>query len=359
MLKGNKGEWSEIYTLLKLLGDKEIYVGDENLNRIPDLLYPIVKILRDESNGNYEYSVKDELIVINKSDKEFSIPVIVFKEQAKYLFSQIKEAQGSSFEIPEIEGFLNEIKCSTLKAKSTSKTDIRIVIHDLKTNLQTELGFSIKSQLGRASTLLNAGKTTNFEYQINNCNLSNNDIESINSIDTRSKIKDRLEQLSNSHCKITFNKTEKEIFGNNLILIDSLLPNILAEMLLLFFTSNISNVKELVDELENKNPLEFNTSNHHKFYEYKIKKFLTEVALGMMPSKVWNGIYDATGGYLVVKESGEVLSYHIYNKNKFENYLYHNTKLETASSSRHDFGKVYEENAMKHIKLNLQVRFKK
>lgn len=53
MLKGNKGEWSEIYALLKLLGDKEIYAGDENSNKIPDLLYPIVKILRDEKNGNF------------------------------------------------------------------------------------------------------------------------------------------------------------------------------------------------------------------------------------------------------------------------------------------------------------------
>ncbi len=359
MLKGNKGEWSEIYTLLKLLGDKEIYVGDENLNKIPDLLYPIVKILRDESNRNYKYSIKDELIIINENDNEFSIPVTTFKKQAEYLFTQIKEAHGSSFAIPEIEVFLNEIKCSTLKAKSTSKTDIRIVIHDLKTNLQPELGFSIKSQLGSASTLLNAGKTTNFKYKINNCNLSDYEINNINSIDTRSKIKDRLKQLSNYHCEVAFNKTEKEIFGNNLILIDSLLPNILAEMLFLFFTSNISNVKKLVNELEKKNPLNFNISNHHKYYEYKIKKFLTEVALGMMPSKVWNGIYDTTGGYLVVKENGEVLSYHLYNKNKFENYLYHNTKLETASSSRHNFGKVYVENGEKYIKLNLQVRFKK
>ncbi len=359
MLKGNKGEWSEIYTLLKLLGDTEIYVGDENLNKIPGLLYPIVKILRDESNGNFEYSIKDELIIINENQNEFSIPVIKFKEQAKLLLQKINEAHSSSFEVPEIESFLNEIKCSTLKAKSTTKTDIRIVIHDLKTNLQPQLGFSIKSQLGRASTLLNAGKTTNFVYRINNCNLSDNDIHIINSIDTRSKIKDRLEQLSNNECDVVFNKTEKEIFGNNLILIDSLLPNILAEMLFLFFTSNISNVRELVDELEKKNPLNFNISNHHKYYEYKIKKFLTEVALGMMPSKVWNGIYDATGGYLVVKGNGEVLSYHIYNKNKFENYLYYNTKLETASSSRHNFGRVYTENDEKFIKFNLQVRFKK
>lgn len=359
MLKGNKGEWSEIYTLLKLLGDKEIYVGDENLNKIPDLLYPIVKILRDETDGNYEYSIQDELIIVSENNNKFSIPILKFKEQAQTLLQKIKEAHCSSFEIPEINAFLNEIKCSTLKAKSSSKTDIRIVIHDLKTNLTPELGFSIKSQLGGASTLFNAGKTTNFIYQITDCLLDEKSILEINEIDTKSKIKDRLSELYKKGCDFSFLHTEKEIFGNNLILIDSLLPNILAEILITFFTSNISNVEELVNAIEKKNPLNFNTSNHHKYYEYKVKKFLTEVALGMMPSKVWNGIYDATGGYLVVKENGEVLSYHIYNKNKFENYLFHNTKLETASSSRHNFGKLYKENGMLKFKLNLQIRFKK
>ena len=61
----------------------------------------------------------------------------------------------------------------------------------------------------------------------------------------------------------------------------------------------------------------------------------------MTPSKVWNGIYDATGGYLVVKENGDVLCYHIYNRNQFEDYLFQNTKLDTASTSRYEFGEVY------------------
>jgi type II restriction enzyme len=77
-----------------------------------------------------------------------------------------------------------------------------------------------------------------------------------------------------------------------------------------------------------------------------------------MPSKVWTGELDATGGYLVVKENGEVLCYHIYNRNEFEDYLFKNTKLETASSTRHVFGKVYEENGQLYFKLNLQIRFK-
>ena len=75
-----------------------------------------------------------------------------------------------------------------------------------------------------------------------------------------------------------------------------------------------------------------------------------------MPGSVWTGQLDATGGYLVVKEDGEVLCYHIYNRNEFEDYLIRNTKLETASSSRHDFGKIYKIGGQSYFKLNLQIR---
>ena len=85
---------------------------------------------------------------------------------------------------------------------------------------------------------------------------------------------------------------------------------------------------------------------------------MTEVLIQVQTSKVWNGEYDATGGYLVVKENGDVLCYHIYNRNEFEDYLFANTKLETASSTRHEFGKIYEENDQFYFKLNLQIRFR-
>ena len=79
----------------------------------------------------------------------------------------------------------------------------------------------------------------------------------------------------------------------------------------------------------------------------------------MTPAKVWQGIYQANGGYLIVKTDGEVVCYHIYNKNEFENYLIHNTKLETASTSRHKFGSIYTEKNDLFINLNLQIRFLK
>lgn len=357
MITGNKGEWSEIYTLFKLLGDKALFLGDKDVEKLEGVVYPILHVLRTENGGHFKYSIQDEIILISGGEEVLKIEISEFKVKAKLLLEEIKKNKKRTFSIPDVEAFMESINCLSLKASSTAKTDITIVVHDQRTNQQPTLGFSIKSQLGSPSTLLNAGKTTNFIFKISNLKLSESEIERINSIDSRSKIMDRINSVLELKGEFGFIKTERQIFSNNLILIDSKLPEILSQMVYEFYSSDKSKVIDLVKKTKAKNPLDFDISNEHKFYEYKIKRFLTDVALGMMPSKVWTGEYDATGGYLIVKENGDVLCYHIYNKNEFENYLFNNTKLETASSSRHEFGSIYKYNGALYFKLNLQIRF--
>ena len=69
MITGNKGEWSEIYALFKLLGDKQLQPGDENIEKLQGVFYPIIKIIRTESIGIFEYSIVDEIVVISDSDE--------------------------------------------------------------------------------------------------------------------------------------------------------------------------------------------------------------------------------------------------------------------------------------------------
>ena len=360
MITGNKGEWSEIYALFKLLGDKQVFAGNADLNKIESLFYPIIRILRTEKTDNYNYTINnnDDIVIISENGTEtMRIAVSEFSKQAVKLLTEIKTSTGSAFSIPETECFMNSVHCQTLKAKSKDKADIRIVIHDLKTNIQSLLGFSIKSQLGNPSTLLNASASTNVIYKIVESVINPTDLERINSISTSSKIKDRIEEIGKLKKALHYFDFDSGVFKNNLVLIDSCLPRIIAEVVKIFYSSNLSSVKEIVEKLEKDNPLKFDTQYSHKFYEYKIKRFLTDIALGMMPATVWTGIYDATGGYLVVKEDGNVLCYHIYNKNEFENYLFANTKLETPSSTRHGFGIIELINEQQIFKLNLQIRF--
>ncbi len=359
MLTGNKGEWSEIYTLFKIISDQALFAGDRELNRIEGFIFPILKILRDELQGTYEYSFDSELVIIEGDEEVFKIAISEFREKGDLLLTKLLKTTKSSFAIPEIERFINSFSCTSLKAKSSVKSDIRIVVHDQRTSTTPELGFSIKSQLGGASTLLNAGKTTNFIYRIENVLLTDDEVELINSVNTRSKIKDRIEKIKGNAGTLAFVETESTTFGNNLTLIDTALPYILSDIVRIFFSTGYSKMIDLVKAVAKANPMNYDLDSGHPFYSYKIKRFLTDIALGMMPSMVWKGQLDATGGYLVVKDDGEVLCYHIYNRNEFEDYLLNNTRLETASSSRHNFGKVYRKDGYTYFNLNLQIRFLK
>ena len=148
MITGNKGEWSEIYALFKLLGDKQLFLGDKDIERLEGLVYPIIKILRSENNGDFEYSIQDKIILTSGDEQVLKIPIEQFKTKALFLLNAIKENRERTFSVPEIEEFMQSINCISLKASSSAKTDITIVVHDQRTNQQPTLGFSIKSQVG-------------------------------------------------------------------------------------------------------------------------------------------------------------------------------------------------------------------
>ena len=146
-LSGNKGEWSEIYTLFRLLGEGKVHAGDANMNKL-DLYYPILNIIREESK-RYEYKpdVNQHIVGVDEDGTEYArISMYRFMQEAASVLEKIKSAKKSAFEIPASEAFMNTIGCTKLKAPSKDKADIHIVIHDLRTNMTPLLGLSIKSQ---------------------------------------------------------------------------------------------------------------------------------------------------------------------------------------------------------------------
>lgn len=358
MRRGNKGEWSELYTFLKLLSEGKLYAADSNLEKIHDIYYPLIKILRLEKGAELQYFYTDEIILLEDetSNSSVKMPVSEFKDKSLLLLQEIKKAKGRSFSVSKIEDFLHAIQYDSLKANSKDKSDIRIVVHDPNTGMRPTLGFSIKSRLGKAPTLLNPGKTTNFIYKVNG-HINDKHMQEINNIDGSSKIRTRMKAINNKGFSLEFLKVANEMFNLNLQIIDSRMPDILAALLEYYYDGKGSNMMDLLQLIQTENPCNFNGILGHQFYEYKIKNFMRDVALGMVPSKMWGGKFDATGGYIVVREDGEVLCYHIYNHNDFQDYLLQNIKFDTPSTSRYDFGEIYKEDDEYFINLNLQLRF--
>lgn len=355
MLTGNKGEWSEFYVLLRLLAEGELFSADENLNRIEEKHFPVLGITRCEDKVNYvDYDIRKQetcIYIYLNDDPVGEISRDKLKGEADLLYKKILEGGDSAFAIPEMDGIMRDLLCSKLKAPNSDKSDINLIIHDFQTGFEIDSGFSIKSELGSAPTLLNASKATNFIFSIRG--LSESDAEAINSIDGQEKIKRRVAAAFNKGT-IKYSRVNSKVFHENLVLVDTSMDRLIGEALLTHFQSGYNDCLNVIELLEDNNPLGF---PRRGFYEYKFKKFLCAVALGMVPSKEWDGRDEANGGYIVVTKKGDVLAYHIYNRDAFETYLLKNTKFEHASTSRHDYAYVYHTGDGYEMALNLQIRF--
>ncbi|MCR5202877.1 MAG: HpaII family restriction endonuclease [Lachnospiraceae bacterium] len=353
-MSGNKGEWSELYVFLKLLSEGRVYAANEKAEKITDLYYPILKIIREETKGEIlEYQIdKDDVIIKDNNVFVMKIPRTELDDNANKLLDEINQNSGS-FELEEIQKFVNGIKVTKIKAPSLDKSDISMEIEDVHTGYTRNAGFSIKSELGNPPTLLNASAATNFIYKVNG--LSSDKIDEINGIETKTKIKDRIKAILNEGATLEYYDMNHDGFSRNLKMIDSKMPEMIGYILMYHYLEDIKTCEDLIEYTAQKDPLDY---GEQALYEYKFKKFICSCALGLKPSKRWDGIEEANGGYIIVRADGEVLAYHIYNRNLFEQYLLDNTMFERPSTSRHDYMKLYEENGEIFIKLNIQIRFK-
>ena len=358
-LKGNKGEWSEVYTLFYILKEGKIYGADAEVHRIDEMKFDVDGVVRNESGIELLYRRNDSDSIIEVVEDNEIIDFIRMSEligTSEILLDAITGSEGS-FSVDPVEEFMDRIGCHKLKAPSSDKTDITLVISDPRSGMNgIKLGFSIKSMMGGASTLLNAGKTTNFIYRLEG-QITPETIDKINNREKGSKLSRLYSTLTDNGIELIFENMESETFCHNLTLIDSRLPEIISEMLKLYYLNDIHNIKDQIDILKDTNPLGYGGRNV-PYYEYKIKKMLTAFALGMIPSKHSDGREKANGGYIIVREDGEVLCYNVYNRNEFEDYLLNNTRFETGSTGRHGFSRIYRgDDGEYYIKLNLQIRF--
>ena len=351
----NKGEWSELYAFFKLLSEGKLFSGDGQLNVIRDKYYPISAVFRSDKPDRTSYIVdaSKKHILIAGNSSEFTIPQSVFANEGKELLKFIQTMKGSSEAYSSLENFMKRIYVDSIKAKSGDKADIRIKIHDFHTGSEPEVGYSIKSRLGGSSTLINsAGDSTNFVYSLGK--VSNQVVSEFNSLD---RFKKKFELLSEKSIFPKWVGVCSRTFYNNLMMIDTCMPWIIGECLLYYYSGQARTLVEAESMLKKQNPLKFDIENQPNFYEYKLKQFLLSFALGMTAATPWNGKFIANGGYIVVKEDGEIVCYHFFDRNDLEDYLFNNTYFDTPSTKRHNFGDIYSSDSEDLLKLNLQVRF--
>jgi DNA (cytosine-5)-methyltransferase 1 len=348
----NKGEWTELLVFIQLILEKQLTLADEKLNPNNTIL-KINKITTHNLDVEFLLSNLSTITIKNKADKTtktISIAQIINKETISLLVDKIKE-NAQTFEIPEFNIIQNTLGFNVVKGgNSNQKADIVLDIENNFLKKDNE-GFGIKSYLGSKPTLLNASGNTNFIFKIKGLNKSH--IDNINSIDTPTKLKDRISEIEVLGGVFEYVGAEKETMDFNLKMVDSEMPKIIGQILLCFYKERTSS---LVD-ITNKMLLGINNEDEKTLLTSKIKKLLVDVLLGFFAGSKWNGTYESNGT-IVMKNNGDCVGFHVIELDNLKNYLFQHIKLDTPSTTRHRFGKLYlEKDGELYFKLNLQLRF--
>ena len=353
--KANKGEWAELYVFFKIALDKIIYAANKDLELKRDEYYEFIKLFRQSrTEGLLEYDLTEEdtIRVVSASSQ----PIVVIekselREKTRRIFERIKSA-NSTFAVEDAVDLMDTYHLTSVKSPSSSKADIEALVRTAGSPTLHKTGFSIKSYIGGAPTLVNSSLHTNFIYEIVDFR---GNIDEINAIDTRSKVRDRISSIRENGGTLKFQNMQSETYKGNLRMQDSSYPSVMARMLQYFYEGNGYELEVLGAMVAADSDIDATDEE----VRYKTKNFLRSSALGMVPATIWDTRLTTQGGYIVLFGSGDLACYSLYYDDDFRDYLYSNTRFDTPSTTKYDYGYIYEENDKLFIKLNLQIRFKK
>lgn len=366
----NKGEWAELYVLLKLLGDGRLYAADSYLRKKPDSYLEVLAILREEVAGMVmEYGTAGDLIeIVLNGATVAAIPANEFLLNADILFKYLLAARGRAVPAPQqtIE-FARKALIENPKSPAVrgignfgGKTDITLRLRDVRTSVVSTMGFSIKSQFGQPPTLYNAGSGSQLLYDMQG--MDDEAMERFNSL-----VNDRgnrdwsgcVQLVADEGIDPVFIGCMNESLANNLLYIRESMEDVLAWMYRerLLVDTGVQRLDALCERMERENPLGYRISG---LYEKVVKDFLFASFSGMTGSRPWDGTEQVNGGYVVVLPNGEVLCYHASDREQFRDYLLHNTFIEYVSCKKYRWGYVEKDALGRYVlPLNAAIRFTK
>lgn len=383
-LSGNRGEWSEIYIFLKLLDDGKVYAADSNMEKINSVYLNILKILREENAGSlYEYKTGSPIkIDLNGVEVGPNIDHSDLQAAKNELWRKFQTTPNGNISSATVETFLNSIHITKLKSPPIATSaffggteDIVLQVSDYRTSIISNIGFSCKSEFKHKSTLFNASKdNTNFCFELTG-NMNDTVMNQVNSLFTPKHKKDgtvkyniavadRIKELKNAGVMINFAKQIEENAERNIVLSGGTeMPSVVAFILKNYYWEHNgetahSSFSEAIQYVVDQNPAGYAFSDIESIYRSKIGKLLYDMFTGMRLAKPWDGRSNVSGGYIVVKDDGDVLAYHTTLADEFKDFLVEKLGLETPSSSRHNAMQIYKEDDRYYINFNLQVRFK-
>lgn len=353
-LSGNSNDWSGVYALVEILHTGSLIPGAPNLSA-QDTEMPVSRVYREDVQGIVTYRIQPEKITVKCGDAETEISREELEQAANVLFSYIRKGLPEENEIPEAEDLLEKLRFSEFQSVSEDRSDFTVFYFNTGTGCEQSSPVTVKS-LPAGVFLLPAHRAANLKYDILQVKFSNPESNRINRIDGPQEVRMRLIEIMRLGAKLKYTAPESKIFQDNLSLVDLHFPKLLAEITRLFFTTELTTVETIVEEIKVTNPYKIREELIIKngFYEYKVKQFLHALTAGMKPAKIYRG-YGRPLSHLLVTRKGGLRFYSADDPEPFDNYLFRNARLQVADCEKHKFGFIEKENGQWLIKLNTTI----
>lgn len=367
----NRGEWGEPYAALSILGDQKLYTTDDKGILDPNEWMDVLRVVRKETESRtvVYHCNNDNIDVEVNGCPVKSIKAVRFKHFADQLKQDISVGSGRSFNVSDdVQDFLVEAEILHRKAKSVEKSDIFLDARDPRSSIVREnIGFSIKCEFGESPTLFNTAKASAAKYRIVGMDPRSKDyINSLVDNKGHAAVSDRCEAIKNMGCRMEFvgfeiaSRAKCEAFKENLEIINPLLPAVIDKILRNHFMERQTDIgiDAVMQRIIKENPCKI--SRPEIKYPYMMKAFLYAAFCGMTASTLWDGKSTVKGGYITIKNSGEVVANYAMESEAFKNYLYTHCYLDFPSTdyAHGAYGEVEEKNGEYYFKLNFQVRIK-
>lgn len=327
----------------------------------------------DDTNRGFDDKVK----FFFNQELLSSIPVKEFLKYRELLWELVGSNAESVLTIGEVgklfgaesDNTLNNSELiNLLDGLTNGKVKILIETKDIA---DTSVVFEIWNISDSSSTLLNAsGDNTNFVYEVVGP-MDDEKMEHFNNLFKEVKRKgkvcydiatnDRMQYLHKIGCDIRFFDTAKQLAKTNLIKCGGMeMPAIVAGMLKEFYFENLSgptSMEDCIKYLADNDVAGYGFDDLEETYHSKIAQLLLCTFTGMRLGSPWNGRQAVNGGYIVVKNNGDVVAFHSTIADEFKDFLVAKMLMESPSHSRHKDMVIYKEGDRYFLKLALQLRF--
>ncbi|MBO4326198.1 MAG: HpaII family restriction endonuclease [Clostridia bacterium] len=370
---GNKGEWSELFAALQIVGEKRLYIADNNGQKNPSEWLEVIELIRHETKERivtYKYNENNvDVIVLVNNVYIISVPANAFLHVAEQLAAEIRDGHGRAFTVSDtIISFLRRIEIRRKKANSKDKSDVFLSLNDPRAGIERRhIGFSIKSALGKDPTLFNTGKSSAFIYKLSNMNDElMAQINNLNNNKGKAAVQARCDELLRNKCDPVFfdlpvgAKAGCKVFKENLDLLDQRLILVFERLLSNHYfrherqTDLVPIMKRIIEE----NPC--SVTRPEIKYPYMMKSFVYAAYCGLTASTLWDGRSQVNGGFIKVTSTGDVIAHYALESEAFKSYLYNNCYFEEpGTDEKHGYyASVYKENGEYYFRLNFQIRYR-